>query len=628
MVNLSTLQQYLKAEAPLSQTLPKVLSSDEQRLRKWAALLPMQTEAQQTEQLEKVLTELRMANIEDRQRLTLFNIVMDAANQLIAMLRQHYIYETDAFNDYQLGYAAQVKSLYYLMIMGYDDVIRREIAFLTDKEPQPSNGFWQRYFTNDRCSPITLAIASYQTLLMYQRLLFEDALCYQKSVPYLWSNINQLYYMACQQRTVDIDVSAYITTTHCADNIHQLYAQICLHSLLNVRAMRRANILMTQRLLLEWSEYLVATLEPQTETRVFVNLNSDSVPTYLTAYSAINPYDAHHDCVFIELAPLIAYLKSRRDKLIREGREGAEYCLINTVAMTLSYRYIQPPLTLPIRQSAKCDANVITGFNDIHYRVSNEQSLSSLIVAKELPDYQQPRYDTLQKNHSANKGLAVETFDGRFNNGLINNTNDLSHFRTLRLLAEPKELVASSERIVSNCATMPIDSIGIETFPEDKYGAKEIEDREVKDKETKNIVRIAENDVLTSVAPPSLRIMSLFLLCRTHNSDSPDWSIGVVRWREMDSEKPELDWQVLGHQLIACGVRLHNRDNRSRHFLPAFVVGRDEQLQTTCSLIVPTSHFQVGDKVMMRINTKQKTLCLVRRLMMTDEFSQYEVVQR
>lgn len=121
--------------------------------------------------------------------------------------------------------------------------------------------------------------------------------------------------------------------------------------------------------------------------------------------------------------------------------------------------------------------------------------------------------------------------------------------------------------------------------------------------------------------------MSLFLLCRPHQSASPDWSIGVVRWREMDNEKPEIDWQVLGHQLIACGIRLHNRDNRSRHFVPALVVGGDEQLQTVCSLIVPTSHFQVGDKVMMRIDSKQKTLRLVRRLMMNDEFSQYEVVQ-
>ena len=121
--------------------------------------------------------------------------------------------------------------------------------------------------------------------------------------------------------------------------------------------------------------------------------------------------------------------------------------------------------------------------------------------------------------------------------------------------------------------------------------------------------------------------MSLFLLCRSENPASTAWSIGVVRWLNLDPEKPEVDWQVLGHQLIACGIRLQDRDSRSRHFVPAFVVGDDEQLQTPSSLIMPTSHFHVGDRVMMRINTKQKTLRLVRRLMMTDEFSQYEVAQ-
>lgn len=605
MVNLSTFQQYLSIDARLSRTLTKSIdltksfNKDEQHLLKWAALLPMQTEAQQTEQLEKVLTELRVAAIDDRQRLTLLNIVMEAANKLIATLRQHYIYEANAFNDYQLGYVAQVKSLYYLMIMVYDGVIQREITFLKDKKLQASNGLLQRYLTNEKSLSITLAIATYQTLLMYQKLLFEEALCYQKPVPYLWSNINQLYYMACQQQTVDIDLSSYITT-HCADNIHQLYGQLCLHSLLNVRAMRRATVLMVQRLLLEWSEHLVVSIEPQTETKVFVNLHSDNPPTYLTAHSAINPYDAHHDCVFIELAPLVTYLKSRRDTLIEKGREGVESSLMNTVAMTLSYRYIQPPLTLPIKQSAKQQAHIITGFNDIHYRFSHEQSLSTLIAAKYLPEHQQPRYDTVPKKLSANivstnTALEVETFDS---------DNALSDFRTLRLLPDSVE------------PTISASSAG-ENTPKAKYSGKKV----------KAIVEVAENDALNSIAPPPLRTMSLFLLCRSENPASTDWSIGVVRWLNLDPEKPEVDWQVLGHQLIACGIRLQDRDSRSRHFVPAFVVGDDEQLQTPSSMIVPTSHFHVGDRVMMRINTKQKTLRLVRRLMMTDEFSQYEVAQ-
>ncbi|MBP8032574.1 MAG: hypothetical protein KAY63_02395 [Psychrobacter sp.] len=107
MVNLSTFQQYLATDTPLSQPLPRSFNSDEQHLRKWAALLPLQTETQQIEQLEQVLTELRVAAIDDRQRLILLNIVLEAANKLIAMLRQHYIYEANAFNDYQLGYVAR-----------------------------------------------------------------------------------------------------------------------------------------------------------------------------------------------------------------------------------------------------------------------------------------------------------------------------------------------------------------------------------------------------------------------------------------------------------------------------------------------------------------------------------------
>ena len=608
MVNLSTFQQYLNTDSPTLQALTKSLNltqsmnSDEQHLRKWALLLPMQTEAQQIEQLEQVLTKLRVANIDDRQRLTLLSIVIDAANQLIATLRQHYIYETAAFNDYQLGYVAQVKSLYYLIIMVYDGVIQRENAFLADKQQQPSSNLWQRYFTNDRSSPITLAVASYQTLLIYQKLLFEDALCYQKPAAYLWSNINQLYYMACQQHTVNIDLNPYIIT-HCADNIHQLYSQLCLHSLLNVRAMRRPTVLMVQRLLLEWSEHLVTSVEPQTETKVFVNLHSDNPPTYLTAHSVINPYDAHHDCVFIELAPLIVYLKSRSLKLIEEGREGVECYLLNTIAMTLSYRYIQPPLTLPVKQSDRQAVQLITGFNHIHYRLSNGQSLSMLICAKNLPDQQQPRYDTLPKNKSVHKTLMLETFDSK---------NDLSHFCTLRLLSKLAEPTVIKKVNIYNGTAAP---------------AENIFERQYSTKKVRNVAGIAENDVLISVEPPPLRIMSLFLLCRSDKLESNDWSMGVVRWLDMDSEKPELDWQVVGHQLIACGIRLQDRDSRSRHFVPAFVIGDDEQLQTGCSLIVPTSYFQEGDKVMMRINTKQKTLRLGRRLLMTDEFSQYEVVQ-
>ena len=101
----------------------------------------------------------------------------------------------------------------------------------------------------------------------------------------------------------------------------------------------------------------------------------------------------------------------------------------------------------------------------------------------------------------------------------------------------------------------------------------------------------------------------------------------MVRWINLDTKKPEIEWQVLGRKLIACGLRLEGSETRTRHFVPAFVVGKDEALQTNSTLIVPSSYFQTNDRVVMRVGNKQTSLRLGRRLLMTDEFNQYEVAQ-
>ena len=80
-------------------------------------------------------------------------------------------------------------------------------------------------------------------------------------------------------------------------------------------------------------------------------------------------------------------------------------------------------------------------------------------------------------------------------------------------------------------------------------------------------------------------------------------------------------------KLVACGLRLEGRELRNRHFVPAFILGRDEQLKTTSTLIVPPSYFQNNDRVVMRIGSKQTPLRLGNKILMTDEFSQYEIVQ-
>lgn len=590
MITLSTFQEHLSSTEALPLASKRSANGQEGYLLKLLAALPSQTQAQQAEQLAKILTVLRVANIDESQRLTLMATVIDASDQLIATLRQSYIYETGALSDIQMGYVAQIKSLYYSMIMVYDRVIRHKTSLLNNQRKYAASNGWQRYFNGDKSSSTTLAIAIYQTMQMYQKLLGEEALCYRKPSSYLWHKINQLYYLAYQYHAAEINMSVTAGIQR-AKTVHQLYCQICLYSLLNVRAMRRPNILLVQRLLPEWAKHIVATIEPTTETRVFVDLQSDNPPTYLTASSTINPYDDRYHCLFIEIAPLVEYLKRRKQALVKEGGDGVESHLLNKIAMTLNYRYLQPPLTLATKHSAKEDAVLITGFNNIHYRVSHSHSFTSLIAIKELPDEQRPRYDTVNKKQDSSHVLASETFD---------HNDDLSLFRTLRL-------------------SLTVDTLNEDRFHEDVFHKNSVH------KDSLNIV--ADENASATTAPPALHMMSLFLVCRSDTITPPDWSMGVARWLDFDSKNPEIEWQVLGHQLVACGLRLEGRETRSRHFVPAFILGRDERLQTTGTLIVPTSYFQTDDRVIMRINSKQTPLRLGQRLLITDEFSQYEVVQ-
>ena len=611
MITLSTFQEYLSSKKSISQAQPPSMSQSangqEHYLLKLLATLPSQTPIQQAEQLEKILTVLREVNIKEQQRLKLLAQVIDASDQLIATLRQHYIYEIGALNDVQLSHMAQVKSLYYLIIMAYDRVIHDKQALLQNRKKPPSSKVWKRYFKVNNDSSVLLATAIYQTLLMYQKLLGEEVICYQQPSPYLWYKVNRLYALAHQHHVLTVN---HIETTGSlrASNIHQLYCQICLHSLLNMRAMQRQTVLLVQRLLPEWGKYIVATIEPKTETRVFVDLHSDKPPAYLTANSDINPYEDHHHCLFIELGPLLAYFEARVQALIVEGSEGAECYLLNKLSMTMRYRYLQTPLTPATKYVIKKEAVLITGFNNIHYRVSGSQSFANLIAVNDLPEEQRPRYETGKHKRGGDETVIHE----------ILSNSDTSLFRRLQLVSPADHSQATNKEAISNKDT--ISNYGEIVTDSGIAQLKKLPNREGVDL---GIV----DPKWTMTAPLLVSTMSLFLICRSDISASTDWSIGVARWVHLDDKNLEVEWQVLGHAVVACGIRLEGRETRSQHFVPAFILGGDEQLQTAGTLIVPTAYFQPNDRVTMRINNKQTPLRLEKRVLFTDEFSQYEIVK-
>lgn len=638
-MKLLNLQGYLTSKpSPMSKSSNDI-NEREQLMLKQIASLPAQSLGVQVTQLEGMLTEISVIDIDDDLRLRLLAMIMMAMESSIAGLRKQYIYEIGALSNLQLEIVDQVESLYYLAVMVFDAIVQRESLRLQyQQQSVMTPSFWQRIITPESTPPITLAVAIYQALTIYQNLLFEKAIYYQKPIRNMWLSLNQLYFLACEHHITELDLTPHVATRQ-ASTIHQLYCQICLYSLFNVLAMRRTSMLLIQRLIPEWASHLIATTEPKTQTRVFIDLNSDAPPQYLTATTAINPYKENQDCVFIEIEPLADYLKVRQHELLAQDNVLNEYRLITEILMVMTYRYLdREPANRAnkiAKYSPKKRATLLAGFNNIHYHVAGDCGLKSMVAAQDLSTDYLPRYDTVPRK---------EDILPLFNIEINDDIDSLSSFRTFRLL--------TAQDILAKNTTINID---VSCHQENGHNSEELMIPPLNqifepiglNEKTKSNESIKERVVAT--APPRLRMMSLcllteheepieqkknqqknsFLPARTSEKITDHRSakaLVILRWLSIEDEHVEVESQTLGYDPTACALRLGHRDNRSQSFVPTLLLAEQDELQTPSSLLVPTSHFKVNDKVVIRLNDKQKSLRLKSVLLTTDEFTQYEVL--
>ena len=573
-------------------------ATKEQQLLKWTASLPAQPEDKQIAQLEAILTTLNMSTIDDVQRLQLMNTVLTALQRLLARLRKHYVHEVGALNDDQQRTVKAIKSLCYLAIAVYDGLVVRLSAAADYAAHQAPKG-WRKLLGAGDESPNTVLLntAIYQSMVLYQRLIFEKALCYESTPAYVWAALNRLYLTASMHHITHKDISKQVATAQ-PTSIHELYSQLCIYELLNTLAMRRSNLVLLQRLLPVWSKHIVVTFEPQTRTRLFVNLNINQPPEYLTASSTINPYKEGSLCLFIELEPFLSYLQTQKSDIETAEDKINEYRLITKVLSMLQHRYIQRQVAPLSSQSVMPEAKIITGFDNIHYHVAGQRSLMALIAPKSLPTKHLPIADTKLSAKADTHTLSII---------LPQYSQAADSIKTLRLL--------TAQDIVECSTTKPLSEAKATTLPP-IFTAKTV---------SKNTLGNSAYTNLLATAPPRLKNMSLFLL--DSDSDTQNWSLGVVHWLTIDNAYVEAEAQIIGHRPTACALRLEQGDTRSQRFVPALLLGRDSRLQTGCSILVPSCQFKSQDRVILRLQDKQKSLRLQRRLLTTERFSQFEVAQ-
>lgn len=129
-----------------------------------------------------------------------------------------------------------------------------------------------------------------------------------------------------------------------------------------------------------------------------------------------------------------------------------------------------------------------------------------------------------------------------------------------------------------------------------------------------------------SVDHTLLQVFGLFAIKSVGSKSQNPWRLGIAHWIDRYVDEIEVDGRILGRILLACGARLLRHDKRTQDYVHALLIDGDI-LNKNSTLIVPRYHFQAGDEILIRIDTKEVKLRLERNLLSTDEIEQYQIVR-
>lgn len=404
----------------------------------------------------------------------------------------------------------------------------------------------------------------YQLLGFYLGLLMESALAYQQPPEVVWRQLNRLYSLAAEQGILTAALPPNSINNQ-AENIYHYYRQACLYGLLRPTSYRRQDIVGIHKVLPTWAKKIIVDIETTSSSKLFVHLESARPPEGLTPYSAVNPYDQSVLAAFIEINPLVKYLQEIGETSKSNTPITFENRLARLALYTLQQQLFQPR-TEP-RHVSNRKVQMIAGFHRIHYLVAGKQTLGKLIREHELPKSYQPKTSRLSNDlESATKNI-VQIVDAK---------------------------------ILDESATGYRMSINRQQHSESD----------------------ATGDWLSAY-----KVLTLFALLPDEDDEQYHWELGVLRWIKHSEETIETGGRLVGYSLTACGIRLENHDERSQDFIAGLLVAGNETLGTSTSLIVPQYHFKVGDRVVLRIQTKEIILQLQQHLLSTDDIQQFQIVR-
>ncbi len=536
----------------------------------WKVNLSMSSSEQQYTEIELVLGELLIAEIADEKRMKIMLEMQSIVQRLVSDLHSEYIHEPSGLSAKQFAVVDKVKSIYYLCALIYDGVSNRQIELKQHSYQKPKKLSFRSLLSSGQSQNDLIQQSIYHLMQYYLYLLMEDALIFEKASDSIWQQLNYLYLYAIQENIANAKIRSK-HHAHNADTIHEYYLQACVYNLLRPASYRRQDILSLHKVLGDWAKKITLESDVNSDSKIFIDLNSSSPPEYLTPYSKVNPYDENNVCLFIHIDALLDFLEEIQNPNTPDYRPSFEVRLAKLAEYTLKQQQFR--LRAETRHPTREEAMAVIGLHRIHYHLSGKQPFGQLINKSQLPVSYHPKLRVSLDMTDYEQTTPIVILD-KSTSGYRFNSSDRSAFDA----KDDGRTPAIAHAYTHQCGAL-------------------------------------------------LKVLSLFAIMPNPIEPNSTWQLGMIRWIDHQDNCIQAGSRLIGYSITACGVRLDSKDDRSHDFVPALLVAGNETLETRTNLILPHYHFKVDDKVVLRIGNKETKLRLLANLQNTDDMQQYEIVR-
>lgn len=577
MLSLQKFERLIDVPLAIKPITLSLIGQHGEKLSAWSSGLARLDKHEQYRQIKTVLSELTIAQMDDEHRFTLLKTLVQQSERLIVQMHNEYVNSPQSQSVEQKTYMEEVRSLYFLQILGFLGIAYRLYGKLNQeglpakKSAPHEKSSWLDKIMGGLSSNVvrnganinildkiktTFTLSVWHIMATCYKLLFEFAIAYQKAPDCLWKIMNAWYLKSATVGVDRLDVAKMSDMPSCCIN-HQ-YMQCCSVSFANFFAYRRADIVNIFKIFPEWTKLVKSTFVAKKQYRVFVNLQSSSPPEIINPHASINPYSGEVVCLFFDTSKLFGYLKSlQTDSNNAAYKNGFESRLAKILLLVFD-REAEETFSASKVHNRYVDVRI--GFGAIFKEIMGQQSFAQLIVQSAL----------------------------------------LEEYRPKRLLDIPLNVTEERAKLIRTS-----ESGG--TFVVEKANTPHAEQTDI-------------------VLHPFLSVFSLFALKMPQAEDKHLWRLGIIHWVQDNNGDAEVDGKFLGRILSVCGVRLGGHDMRSKDFVQALLVAGDG-LNKQTTLILPRYHFKAGDTVILRVANKQTTLRLEQNLLSTDDIEQYQIVR-